>query len=1496
MAALGVEDVDPSSRASQRGDAHVRVDSEHEEVHGAGGARVGATGPGHRQVLTREWVTRQDGWEKGVPCTEQWLRRGNLILEKLTQCSAMTVSDVNRLLNTDEKQHRDKSKMASKIDYKTSHKLLEQLERFKLLKKGSYKIASGGYSRFQTTDMDLFEETRDVDVIHLPHIKADGPEVAAALKGKGKNGLAQHLDVINAAPEIASHIFQQQGRKRGGESEHQESASPDQKLTWQTGAFLNGYVSCKVKRWYSFHKFLVERFLGFRSRPDGGNHGSDQVPPPPPSPGAPPGQGIKKDADAQSGSVSRLSVQEIVEAMPVVLFLHVVGCGECVPGLVDLIARDALIADCDRDVRKLLFRQDYSTNVKLVRHRIKDALDSLELMGLISTAFEEDEAATAAAVGPGPEKEGGKEGLSSVQPKGKESTIHSANSIELLRTVQVAFAEGSAAVTTEEFVFSCEEDVDNFWRTLAVRSRNQMQNLIKSEEVDSDDAAEQTKMQGRAIQNKAPIFEKFPALTRRKTWSNLAFGDCTAAQREAVMAFLERENELAQNAGLGQVELRSLVCTPEAVALTMRVARDCQLSREVAAKLLSLVDTKSKAPFSEPLLPSVGSRLTQLSARKRQSRQDDALHDENAGAGAKKGYKVDVNNLKRQRKRRTTLEIASDGLAAGGQGRKRAKKVAGSQSGQTDAVVPLEGGSQEIVDADWEESEGEEDGRGGDRAGAGKFPRPRSRRKIWQVEDDLHLLIVYSQAAQLAVTDSGRGAGHGPALKPDKDRATGLKGRVDWKVVAGAVGLKVQQCQRRIKSLSADLPRLRLLYRMTSRGAVETMIGACPALHIEVADMDAEAVCKSMQHVLNNLHLSISTAPIDNLDKNSLPPNLPSTAEEIRSMFAVEALFPARQRRHAWPDATPTQACILDLLFLVLSVQQENYDSELALRLLGRFPEADLERALTLLREKGMIVKRRDGDRSCGLSRLIEELMSPSKAYSVLMTEMRAAARKRKWGLDGAVSGGLVARTAGLLLDKRLKVDTVVPDSLGLTAGSAGRSDKRGAGAAGQGVGAHILSAMFPDDDSDVGSKLLDQRISLPQCEVHIACVDDEDGLGVAGPAAALSRAMEDEAGEEQDEGLQTLRDSLAGMSASAPGIAEESASINIEYAMLLPLWDQREDEDRAQRKRTRGVQWCKERLASVMEKIVAGGEEGVALANLDVAALGFAPPTGAEQSAAGKAERGTHVNPADSDTSGMELLNMALITLHNQGKILRVRGLDEHRYVSARWSYLWSLNREPARSKAKVTPTVAVEGAACASQDGKAADEADAGCGADKRARASKGGKSGPVRTVAAAGDVPADPQDGRGAGGNGAENQSGVEDRTREALVDGQVAGPWLTLADGDASNDDPLGNLRAAICETVYKHPGMPEAALAQRFYMLNPRTLGDVVAALEMEGALSCRSLVVPNCSISSAENPTLVARSCSAFPSSVLAGVGAAGEGQVKRFLFPRRSSLPLFLT
>ena len=61
-----------------------------------------------------------------------------------------------------------------------------------------------------------------------------------------------------------------------------------------------------------------------------------------------------------------------------------------------------------------------------------------------------------------------------------------------------------------------------------------------------------------------------------------------------------------------------------------------------------------------------------------------------------------------------------------------------------------------------------------------------------------------------------------------------------------------------------------------------------------------------------------------------------------------------------------------------------------------------------------------------------------------------------------------------LLLDKRLKVETVVPDSLGLVSSSA-VGDKRSGGERRGGVGAHILSALFPDDDSIGGERLLDQ-------------------------------------------------------------------------------------------------------------------------------------------------------------------------------------------------------------------------------------------------------------------------------------------------------------------------------------------------------------------------------------------------------------------------------------
>jgi hypothetical protein len=83
---------------------------------------------------------------------------------------------------------------------------------------------------------------------------------------------------------------------------------------------------------------------------------------------------------------------------------------------------------------------------------------------------------------------------------------------------------------------------------------------------------------------------------------------------------------------------------------------------------------------------------------------------------------------------------------------------------------------------------------------------------------------------------------------------------------------------------------------------------------------------------------------------------------------------------------------------------------------------------------------------------------------AVCLTESRCA----------RVCGGQVARTALLLIDKRLKVETLVPDSLGLAAGGAavGGDRRSGGGERGGGVGAHILSAMFPDDESQGGVRL----------------------------------------------------------------------------------------------------------------------------------------------------------------------------------------------------------------------------------------------------------------------------------------------------------------------------------------------------------------------------------------------------------------------------------------
>jgi hypothetical protein len=283
-------------------------------------------------------------------------------------------------------------------------------------------------------------------------------------------------------------------------------------------------------------------------------------------------------------------------------------------------------------------------------------------------------------------------------------------------------------------------------------------------------------------------------------------------------------------------------------------------------------------------------------------------------------------------------ERESAATAGSGAGRAKRAKRSGSERIEREGDEADEigrnvrgDGDQEApqeADADWEESEvdgeGEEEaGVVGGVGGVGKFSKPRSRRKIWQLDDDMRLLLVYAQAVEVSFAmDPANPAAltEGGARKLEKSGAV-LRGRVDWKLVAAAVGLKCQQCQRRIKSLSADLPRLRVLYRMTSRSAVETLSANRPALRLEAAEMGAEAISKAVQHVLNNLHLSISTAPIDNIDKSSLPPNLPATVEAIRRLYDADPLFPNRQRRHAWPDASPLQACIVhpDLLFCMLT-------------------------------------------------------------------------------------------------------------------------------------------------------------------------------------------------------------------------------------------------------------------------------------------------------------------------------------------------------------------------------------------------------------------------------------------------------------------------------------------------------------------------------------------------------------------------------------------------
>ena len=355
-------------------------------------------------------------------------------------------------------------------------------------------------------------------------------------------------------------------------------------LASQTGAFLNGYVSCKVKRWYSFHKFLVESFLGYRPRSEADSSSSrcdrilrggdsEAVPPPPPSPSTarpPEGQGIKATAAVgghaggsgekscvRGGAADKdesemaYTVQEVVDAMPVVLFLHVVGCGECVPELDELLARDAKVSDCPPEVRKLLFRQHDSNAIKMVRHRVKETLAALETIGVTRTALSGDDQADVALSAPPDEARG-------EDDKTTEGTVHSATSFTVRRRVAIVLpsSEGHGGRHSKEtFVFEQEDDVDNFWRALAVRSRTHMQpntSFIKPErgdEYNSEDAGDarwgEGEAQGEGGGREVTLFEKFPMLLKRKTWNNLAFGDCTAAQRESVASLLKRERMAA---------------------------------------------------------------------------------------------------------------------------------------------------------------------------------------------------------------------------------------------------------------------------------------------------------------------------------------------------------------------------------------------------------------------------------------------------------------------------------------------------------------------------------------------------------------------------------------------------------------------------------------------------------------------------------------------------------------------------------------------------------------------------------------------------------------------------------------------------------------------------------------------------------------------------------------------------------------------------------------
>ena len=53
-----------------------------------------------------------------------------------------------------------------------------------------------------------------------------------------------------------------------------------------------------------------------------------------------------------------------------------------------------------------------------------------------------------------------------------------------------------------------------------------------------------------------------------------------------------------------------------------------------------------------------------------------------------------------------------------------------------------------------------------------------------------------------------------------------------------------------------------------------------------------------------------------------------------------------------------------------------------------------------------------------------------------------------------------------------------------------------------------------------------------------------------------------------------------------------EMRRINVKYAMLLPLWDEKEGQDKE--KRVRGAEWCKERLENLFKVITLASRKGV--------------------------------------------------------------------------------------------------------------------------------------------------------------------------------------------------------------------------------------------------------------------------------------------------------------